>query len=48
MNEEEIINSIKNRILAEHNKHASLDWAKIAAIKIYKSYNITKKENEKS
>jgi hypothetical protein len=32
---EKIIASIKQRILDEHRKHKTLDWAEIAARKIY-------------
>lgn len=35
MKKEEIINSISNRITAELHKHPQLDWADIAARKIY-------------
>lgn len=41
----EIINSIKNRILSEHKKYANkddMDWALIAAKKIYGNFNIKK------
>ena len=35
MEKEEIINLIKGRIEVECRKHAKLDWARIAAGKIY-------------
>jgi siroheme synthase (precorrin-2 oxidase/ferrochelatase) len=34
----EIIQSIKQRIIDEHRKHKNLDWEEIAARKIYDSY----------
>jgi len=36
-NKEQMIESIKERIIAEHTKHKGLDWAEIAARKIYSS-----------
>jgi len=36
--ENSIIQSIKQRILAEQKKHPQLDWSLIAASKIYSSY----------
>ena len=33
--EEEIIQTIKHRIESEYRKHEDLDWAEIAARKIY-------------
>lgn len=41
---EEIIAVIKNRIISEKAKHPDLDWALIAATKIYSSFI---KENDK-
>ena len=44
-----IINSIRDRIKSEYAKHNDLDWADIAAIKIYSMYDIkpkSKKVNE--
>ncbi len=35
---EEIISSIKNRIESEQRKHQKLDWAEMAARKIYSTY----------
>lgn len=35
ISEEEIIQTIKHRIESEYNKHPDLDWAEIAARKIY-------------
>jgi hypothetical protein len=35
MENEKIIQSIKNRIISEYKKHPDLDWAEIAARKIY-------------
>ena len=43
MSKEEIIQSIKERITSEHRKHKDLDWAEIAAIKIYSMYDIKTK-----
>jgi len=43
-NEEAIVQEIKARIQAEYSKHRELDWAYIAARKIYGSYDIKKKE----
>lgn len=37
-NKERIIQSIKQRILDEQRKHSSLDWAEIAARKIYATF----------
>lgn len=37
MSKEEIIALIYNRIKSEYKKHSELDWAKIAAYKIYSS-----------
>jgi hypothetical protein len=34
---EKIIKLIERRIKSEYKKHPDLDWAKIAAIKIYRS-----------
>jgi hypothetical protein len=34
---EKIIKLIESRIKSEFKKHPDLDWAKIAAIKIYRS-----------
>jgi hypothetical protein len=45
-----IITHIKNRILKGHRKYAHLenmDWALIAARKIYATYDIKLKEDEK-
>ncbi|MEY2701922.1 MAG: hypothetical protein RLY43_555 [Bacteroidota bacterium] len=36
--ENRIIASIKQRILNEYRKHGSLDWAEIAARKIYRTH----------
>jgi hypothetical protein len=36
--ENRIIASIKQRILNEYRKHGSLDWAEIAAKKIYRTH----------
>lgn len=44
MDKEEIITVIKNRIINEKSKHPDLDWALIAATKIYSSFI---KEDEK-
>jgi hypothetical protein len=45
---EDLINLIKSRIDSEFRKHKSLDWSKIAAIKIVSNleyyYDIVKKE----
>jgi hypothetical protein len=41
MDKEKQIASIKQRILDEHRKHRDLDWAEIAARKIY-SNNLVK------
>ena len=38
MNKEETIKSIAQRIKDEHRKHKDLDWAEIAASKIYGAY----------
>jgi len=38
-----IINSIRDRIKSEYVKHGDLDWADIAAIKIYSMYDIKPK-----
>ena len=38
MDKEKTIVCIKQRILDEHRKHSNLDWAEIAARKIYSSY----------
>ena len=38
MDKETIIKQIKNRILAEHRKHKTLDWANVAAHKIWSEY----------
>lgn len=38
MDQQKIINSIKERILAEQRKHPDLDWALIAANKIYNAH----------
>ena len=35
MENEQIIKSIKNRIISEYKKHPDLEWAEIAARKIY-------------
>jgi len=35
---DEIIASIRQRILDEHRKHSELDWARLAATKIYRSH----------
>jgi len=43
MNKEEIIASIKQRILDEYKKHNTIDWAEIAARKIYATHFVTKK-----
>jgi hypothetical protein len=43
MNKERIIEGITERIKSEFNKHSKvkeLDWAKLAAIKLYNSYLI--------
>ena len=37
-NKKKIINSISIRIKDEYRKHKNLDWAKIAAIKIYSEH----------
>lgn len=38
MDKETIISGIKQRILDEQRKHQNLDWAEIAARKIYSTY----------
>ena len=38
MEKEEIINLIKGRIEDECRKHGTLDWSRIAAIKIYSEW----------
>ena len=38
MNKEQVIASIKQRILDEQKKHKTLDWAEIAARKIYSTH----------
>ena len=38
MDKEKTIHSIKQRILDEHRKHHKIDWAEIAARKIYSSF----------
>lgn len=38
MEKEQTIKAIKDRILAEHRKHKDLDWADIAARKIYSEH----------
>jgi len=35
MTKQEIILSIKNRIIAEYSKHPTLDWPNLAANKLY-------------
>jgi hypothetical protein len=45
MEENDIIAAIEERIKSEYNKHRDLDWAKIAAKKIYYSY-VNKKIKE--
>ena len=40
MSKERIVEGIKARIITEQQKHKSLDWAQIAANKIYASYKI--------
>lgn len=45
MNKEKQIASIKQRILDEHRKHKSLDWADIAARKIYSAHLVKEKCN---
>lgn len=35
MDKKTVVNQIKSRILAEHRKHKTLDWANIAAHKIW-------------
>jgi hypothetical protein len=45
MSKEEQIASIKQRILDEHRKHKSLDWAEIAARKIYSTHLVKEKCN---
>ena len=51
-NKERIIAAIKYRILEEQKKHKELDWAEIAARKIYANlefdYFIVKKEEAKN
>ena len=42
---EQIIREIKNRIECEFRKHEDLDWAGIAARKIYLSYMVDKNRN---
>ena len=41
---ERIINGIKHRIITEQEKHPNLDWALIAAYKIYDSVSFFIKE----
>jgi hypothetical protein len=43
---EEILAAITNRIFAEYRKHknAGIDWSRIAAQKIYLSFQITKRQ----
>lgn len=38
MNKEQVIAIIKQRILDEQRKHKTLDWAEIAARKIYSTH----------
>lgn len=38
MDKEQVIASIKQRILDEQRKHKTLDWAEIAARKIYSTH----------
>ena len=45
MNNEEQIASIKQRIIDEHRKHKDLDWAEIAARKIYITHLVKEKCN---
>jgi hypothetical protein len=45
MDKERIVEGIKERIISEHKKHSGLlDWAHIAALKIYATYDIKLKE----
>lgn len=45
MDKERIIEGIRQRILSEHMKHSQhLDWAQIAALKIYATYEIKLKK----
>ena len=46
MDKERIIASIKERILSEHKKHQTLDWAEIAARKIYATYDMALKKEK--
>jgi hypothetical protein len=43
MSKEEIITLMAQRIKDEYNKHKELDWARIAATKIYTTFNIKQK-----
>ena len=44
MSKEEIIENIVQRIKDEYKKHKELDWAKIAAHKIYSTFDIKPKQ----
>jgi hypothetical protein len=44
MSKEDIIKTIAERIKSEYSKHKELDWAEIAAIKIYSTFNIKSKQ----
>jgi len=45
MNKEQVISSIKQRILDEQMKHKTLDWPEIAARKIYSTHLVKEKCN---
>ena len=44
MSKEEIIKTITERIKSEYSKHKKLDWAEIAALKIYLTFDIKTKQ----
>lgn len=44
MTKEDCIQSIRSRILSEFGKHKDLDWAEIAAHKIYSQFIEDKKQ----
>jgi hypothetical protein len=45
MDKERIVKGIRHRILSEYKKHSQhLDWAEIAALKIYATYEIKLKK----
>lgn len=38
MTKDQYITAIQERIKAEHRKHSTLDWSRIAAGKVYKGF----------